>query len=428
VPSLDPSNNWNQLLGISILSSNDVWAVGTTSVSASRNELVLHWDGKEWIHHSTPNSESNSNELTDIVAIAPNDVWAVGYYYISFYRPYALHWDGSAWTHIDMPLVGTKYHHPQEVVAVKSNDVWTVGYMNADRSEAQYSTLIERWDGASWDLVPSPNPGAHDSVLMGAATVPNSDRVWAVGWYRDIKDGPTRTLITRWDGTEWSVVPSPNMGDAANGLMDVIALADDDVWAVGNYEPSIGAPQRTLVMHWDGTGWSIVPSASSGTGHNALYGIALAGDRLWAVGQYGEASGTESLITTFDRRCPIPAMSIPTSTPTQPPTPTAMPTSTPAPMVTNPPPRPPTEEVQPATAAPSNTPVNRAIPAGMDGSTGGNGAQGGQLDTVSFLLGMLFTLVVLLVVAMILLVLLLTGIISINPGAARASQSGETKS
>jgi len=35
------------------------------------------------------------------------------------------------------------------VAAVLSSDVWTVGYLN-------YGTLIEHWDGTKWSIVPSP--------------------------------------------------------------------------------------------------------------------------------------------------------------------------------------------------------------------------------------------------------------------------------
>src|SRR5687767_15029110 len=141
--SPNPSSAWNQLRGISILSSNDIWATGTTSVSASRNELVLHWDGQAWTQSSTPGTQSNTSELTDIVAIAANDVWAIGYYYISGYRPYALHWNGTTWTHHDMPMVGGRFHFLQSVVALSPDNVWAVGYTSSGFQGAQLSTLIE---------------------------------------------------------------------------------------------------------------------------------------------------------------------------------------------------------------------------------------------------------------------------------------------
>jgi hypothetical protein len=79
-----------------------------------------------------------------------------------------------------------------------------------------------------------------------------------------------------WDGSAWSVIPSPNAGPAAfsSQLTAVTAVASNDVWAVG-------FTTDTLVEHWDGNHWGIVPSQSGG----GLWGVAAVNARdLWAVG------------------------------------------------------------------------------------------------------------------------------------------------
>jgi hypothetical protein len=43
------------------------------------------------------------------------------------------------------------------------------------------STVIEQWNGTSWSQVSSPNPGASENILNGAAADPTSGQVWAVG-------------------------------------------------------------------------------------------------------------------------------------------------------------------------------------------------------------------------------------------------------
>src|SRR5439155_17221227 len=64
--------------------------------------------------------------------------------------------------------------------------------------------------GFAWRLVDSPNPGPYDSVLKGLAVLSDRD-VWAVG-YTNNESGLNLTHIQHWDGTQWSVVPSPNVG------------------------------------------------------------------------------------------------------------------------------------------------------------------------------------------------------------------------
>jgi hypothetical protein len=65
------------------------------------------------------------------------------------------------------------------------------------------------------------------------------------------------------------------------------ATSSSNVWAVGS-ATSGGLDQTTLILHWDGTAWSIIPSASPGTfGLNTLYAVAAtSANDVWAVGSF----------------------------------------------------------------------------------------------------------------------------------------------
>jgi len=54
---------------------------------------------------------------------------------------------------------------------------------------------------------------------------------------------------------------------------------------------STGFPGRPLVEHWDGSGWQsvAVPGVSSG----ALAGVAMAGGKIWMVGNTVGTTGTD---------------------------------------------------------------------------------------------------------------------------------------
>ena len=64
----------------------------------------------------------------------------------------------------------------------------------------------------------------------------------------------------------WQIITSPNGSRQVNELHSVSALAENDVWAVGvsyNIERTLGS---TLIEHWNGSRWSVVPSPNpSGT-------------------------------------------------------------------------------------------------------------------------------------------------------------------
>src|SRR5947209_5075930 len=109
--------------------------------------------------------------------------------------------------------------------------------------------------------------------------------MWAVGFYAN--NGAAQTLVEHWDGNTWSVVPSPNAGTNLNKLQGISALTANDVWAVGFYFYSNAGIEQTLVEHWDGTAWSVVPSPNVGTNLNRLYGVAaVSSNDIWAGGYF----------------------------------------------------------------------------------------------------------------------------------------------
>jgi hypothetical protein len=158
-----------------------------------------------------------------------------------------------------------------DVAVAGPDDMWAVGFANMSLTR----TLIRHWDGENWSVVSSPNVGTSHNIL-NAVAVAGPDDIWAVGHY----GGPPRTLITHWDGTEWAIVPSPNVGTVSNYLHDLAVLSPNDVWAVGEYRNTGGT--GSLALHWNGIEWSVVPSPNA-----AYFGVdGLAADDVWAGG-YG---------------------------------------------------------------------------------------------------------------------------------------------
>src|SRR5439155_1076907 len=159
------------------------------------------------------------------------------------------------------------------------SNVWVVGnYCTSNCNNYDQLTLIEHWDGTSWSLVPSPNPGAGYISLYAVAAVSAND-VWAVGNYYN--GNLTPTLIEHWDGASWSVVESVDVAYEANFLYGVTAVSANDVWAMGYSR----YPYSTFMERWNGTGWYVV--AIPGPGIYSLGGIAgVSANDMWAVGSY----------------------------------------------------------------------------------------------------------------------------------------------
>jgi hypothetical protein len=167
------------------------------------------------------------------------------------------------------------------VAATSARDVWAVGSFNSGGS---FKTLIEHWNGSRWSITPSPNPagGFHTTNALGGVVAITPTNAWAFGFYEKATTS-FRTLIEHWNGTKWSVVPSPNSGSGENTLAAAVARSATDIWAVG-YHNDPGT-RRTLTERWNGSKWAVVASPSVGTGDNFLFGAAAApGGPVWAVG------------------------------------------------------------------------------------------------------------------------------------------------
>src|SRR5262249_17299211 len=150
---------------------------------------------------------------------------------------------------------------------VATDDIWAVGYYY----DREFFTLVEHWDGVRWSVVTSPNADPRDNFLSGIVAISATD-VWAIG---HSSAGPEQTLTLHWDGISWSVIPSPNGGTGknyANNLNGITAIATDDVWAVGEFGPYTGT--QTLIIHWNGIDWALIPSPNPGVHGSELGGVA----------------------------------------------------------------------------------------------------------------------------------------------------------
>jgi hypothetical protein len=323
VPSPNQSTRGHELKSVAAVSSTDVWAVGFYAPESLfiTQTLAEHWDGTQWSVVPIPNGGTGDNQLNSVAVVSSTDVWAVGFYNSQPRGPFQAlveHWDGTQWIVVPGPHPGNTYDFLSSVAVVSSTDIWAVGLYNNESGVEQ--TLVEHWDGTSWSVVPSPNPGTIGNYLNSVGVVSSTD-VWAVGVYLD---DPLieQTLVEHWDGTSWSVVPSPNQGTNANLLRSVGVVSSTDVWAVGLYlDPP--QPAQTLIEHWDGTSWNLTPSPN-GTGNNDLKSVGVVSSTdVWAVGFYNLEPFVSDSQTLVERYNPCVR---PTPTPRQHPTPHPRPT------------------------------------------------------------------------------------------------------
>ena len=195
------------------------------------------------------------------------------------------------------------------VSAASTSDAWAVGNYYPTAT-SPLATLAHHFDGTRWTAYPLPNVGTQENALL-AVSMPSRGKAWAVGYYINGKF-EQKTLIEHFDGDVWSVVPSRSRGEQQNILYGVAAISDDDVWAVGAKRDSAGL-WSTLAEHWDGSVWSVVDSVDVGVNGNQFYAVAAhSSSDVFAVGQKAGADfPSEALIEHWDgkawRVLPSPA-------------------------------------------------------------------------------------------------------------------------
>ena len=252
-----------------------------------------------WSTVFSPNPSINANSLRGVAAISASDVWAVGSYASSSTstdQTLIEQWNGKSWNVIPSPNTGHA-DFLNGIAASSATNVWAVGFYQDSSSYDR--TLIEQWNGTSWSIVPSPSPGGFGSVLYGVTAISASD-AWAVGYYND---GIGKTLIEHWNGTSWSVVSSPNPSGVNTSELKAIAhvKGTNQLWAVGDYQTGVGAPYQTLIERWNGTSWSIISSPSPGSFYNTLGGVtAVSASDVWAVGDDAGSHAGQTLIEQWN--------------------------------------------------------------------------------------------------------------------------------
>ncbi len=347
----DLGSGFSQLDGVRAISASDAWAVGERAINNAAKTLILHWNGHAWKQVSAPSPGSEST-LAGVAVTSAKDVWAVGSVITSndTSKTLILHWNGSKWARAPSPDPAS-FTELDGVGATSSSNAWAVGRFSSSKHPAE-RTLILHWNGRTWSRVASPNVGGTaTSNFLAGVTATSATNAWAVG------GAGFGTLILRWNGVRWTRVRSPDLGHSelfavaagsasnawavgqfsdqgvngalaahlaaspaagspsacqgwvgglppspgtsVNQLNAVAVISPCNAWAVGSYA-SVGGDQ-TLIEHWNGAAWSVVPSPHPGTSGSFLDGVrAVSPSSIWAVGAYFSGTSEVDLIVHWN--------------------------------------------------------------------------------------------------------------------------------
>jgi hypothetical protein len=254
-PQLSGSNF--SLDGVACPGTSTCLAVGSyNNDSGGVLPLSLRWNGKSWITVKTPGSDFS--ELADVSCPDTSNCMAVG---TSRYGTLAENWNGTAWTIVPSPApTGANSSDLVSVSCPTSTSCAAVGsFVN---SSGATRTLAEQWNGSAWRLVPSPNRSGTTGSELEGVSCPSASSCVSVGDSFN-KVGNSQTLAESWNGATWSLVPSPNPAKGQeNTLSSASCISTTNCTAAGDYW---ALPGETVVLieAWNGTKWSLVAGAGA---------------------------------------------------------------------------------------------------------------------------------------------------------------------
>ena len=156
-----------------------------------------------------------------------------------------------------------------------------------------------------WAVVATPSPAGTDHAILRDVHAIANDDVWAVGEYTALVSGSyeTRSMALHWNGSAWSIVaspsPSPFPGGTWANFDAVNATAPNDVWAAGGkrvqgLDGFLGT--HLFVARYNGSSWTVMntPLTSGGSGSNVQDIEIIAPNDIWFFGDWINPNGGAS--------------------------------------------------------------------------------------------------------------------------------------
>jgi hypothetical protein len=168
----------------------------------------------------------------------------------------------AAWTVPSTPNVdGANLSTLSAVDCTSATDCVAVGHADTGGSR---STLAAHWNGTSWTITPTPNPAGSTLSSLNGVSCPRAGVCFAVG---GSSSGP---LVELWNGVSWTILPSESV---AGGELDAVSCSGLlACTAVGQYAD--GSSRLTLAERWDATGWHVQSTPNvAGAEINHLTGV-----------------------------------------------------------------------------------------------------------------------------------------------------------
>ena len=253
-PEVAGSTTGGELGGVACLTALVCVAVGGTFVGGVLNTLSTgrtlaeRWTGDAWMLQQAAVTTSAAGSLDSVSCTSASACTAVGEFETDAGAvvPVAERWNGLGWS-LEVPPDPPQVESAPPSDGAELRSVSCVG----DRfcmavgnrmfgGSADDNAFAEVWDGASWTLLPVPEPGSLP-VSLSSVSCWSATHCVAVG---PVSDSGENAVVARWNGTSWVVDGSLS---SAAGLYAIACPSVNDCVAVG---------PGSLAEQWDGMNWT----------------------------------------------------------------------------------------------------------------------------------------------------------------------------
>jgi hypothetical protein len=207
----------SELVAVGCNSTADCRAAGSAVIKGVKTAIVEKWASPTWSLDSIPIPEgATSSQLDGVDCLWSNFCVAVGRYTTSggSIKNLAMFWNGTEWKlqTLTDPKGATQSTLLDVACTPTPNRCTAVGGWK--NSAYEQFTLAYRFDGSTWTLQSTPNPSGSIASVFQEASCATETSCTAAGSWVSGSGGSNQTLAEEWNGTSWSIQGTPNPGGA----------------------------------------------------------------------------------------------------------------------------------------------------------------------------------------------------------------------
>jgi hypothetical protein len=232
----------NTIAAAAVFSPADVLVFGSTP---GNEGFADYYDGQTWQQSATPDL------VGDISVLSPDDIWALGVTPKSVTQRYPvhvlMHWDGTSWNVTSLPTVAPIKGYPwyaANITATSNTSVWVseLETVKGGNPMGPPGVTLLNWNGSAWTQTAQ---NTSDYFQRDLASDGHGG-LWLSGFR-----GTHQAIVHYTDG-QWkklAVPAEPGFNDTVGSILLVPGTADSQ-WAIGTLQPTTSGIDESAILQY----------------------------------------------------------------------------------------------------------------------------------------------------------------------------------